>query len=191
MQSSDPELTYSALMQEVHIEGFKLNGEAFCPTPVFEEMWDKLRRSFPRDTVKEEPTSSSDEEGLTEANTVLEVHPDDICYSQPTASRRFKDGRLVGTLIDELKRGAVDPLAHPDLVLSVAKALIRRPDLRKLGSKHVPRRECLWTFDHRRLYAMKAAGCHRIRIQISLQGRAFDEFANKYKLEQRKEIELR
>ena len=66
--------------------------------------------------VKEEPPNSSDDEGLTEANAVLEVHPDDICYSQPTASRRFKDGRLVETLIDELTRGAVDPLAHPLLL---------------------------------------------------------------------------
>ena len=64
-----------ARLQEVYIQGFKLNGEAFLSTPVFEEMWDKLRRSFPRDVVKEGPASSSDEEGLIQANATLEVHP--------------------------------------------------------------------------------------------------------------------
>ena len=35
---------------------------------------------------------------------------------------------------------------------------------------------------------MKAAGCSRVRVCITLQGNAFSEFANKYKLEMRKDI---
>ena len=33
-------------------------------------------------------------------------------------------------------------------------------------------------FDHRRLYAIKAARCQRVRVRIKLEGDAFDEFAD-------------
>ena len=56
-------------------------------------------------------------------------------------------------------------------------------------NEEMPHRTCLWTLDHRRLYAMKAAGCSRVRVCIT-QGNAFSEFANKYKLEMRKDIKL-
>ena len=52
------------------------------------------------------------------------------------------------------------------MVLKVAKAMIRRPELRNENDKRTPRIPCLWTYDHRRLYAMQAAGCCSIRVQV-------------------------
>ena len=177
-------------VQDVYIEGFNFKGGVFCETPVFEVMWDTLRSSISENFVKVEPASSSDE-SPSDPHAIVQVDPNRICYTQATCSRHFKNGRPVTTLVDELRQKLVDPLVHPDLVLSVAKAWIRRPDLKKPGCKHTPRRECLFTMDHRRLYAMKAAGCRKVCARIRLQGRGFDEFVNKSGIEQRKHIELR
>ena len=54
--------------------------------------------------MKDEPASSSDEIDILKDNAVTEVDPQEMCYSQPTASQFFKDGRTVKTHIEELKR---------------------------------------------------------------------------------------
>ena len=63
---------------DVYIEGFTLNGGNFFPTPVFEEVWDKLRSQFPRGIVKDEPASSSDEIDILEDNAVTVDNPKEI-----------------------------------------------------------------------------------------------------------------
>ena len=124
--------------------------------------------------------------------TIEEVPIDDVVYLQTSCSATFKNREDVENLIQALIDGEQDPLVDPTLILNVAKALKRRPELRA-GPGKTPRTAIYYSMDHRRLYAMRQAGCEQVRVQVQLSGRFVDEFINKARdrLGEPREITLR
>ena len=82
-------------------------------------------------------------------------------------SPRFRDGRSLQSLIDDLENRTVDPLTANTLILRVAKEDVRGGPPR------------YYTFDHRRLYCFWKAKVSAIRVRIIMDGRQFSEFARK------------
>ena len=82
-------------------------------------------------------------------------------------------------LIDALKQGEKDPMKDNFLILNAVEVSIRSSESRRVGERRTPRRVGYWTFDHRRLFCLRQAGCTRVRLRIQLSGRAVDEMFNK------------
>ena len=150
---------------DLRIEGFT-TADGTLPSGDAEGHWDKLRAAVAsyRTAIKEE---------LHEDSPILEVDIADICFLQPSCGGKFRDGRHLENTIHAIQAGRVDPMSHPSFCLNVAKAIVHSK------GKGKGRRILYWSFDHRRLFAMRMAGCKRVRVKVKLSGEGFTEFANK------------
>ncbi len=70
-------------------------------------------------------------------------------------------------------------MSHPDFILRVAKGEFKSYRRNADGHRDARRQTLYWTFDHRRLFCMREAGCQKVRVQVELGGHAFNEFASK------------
>jgi hypothetical protein len=112
------------------------------------------RRDVVDPFVKEEPMDES---------AIEEMGIRDIYFLQSNISDHFRNGQSMESAITSL-RGGLDPLATPCLLLNVMK-------VRESGGPSY------FTFDHRRLYCMRQAGCRRVKVCVRAQGRYVDELA--------------
>lgn len=110
---------------------------------------------------------------------VLEVNLEKVWALQRSIKSRFRDGRKVLDLVEGLLEKRVNPMKAKFLVLTGAVAYVRGGG------------ERIYTFDHRRAYALVQAGVKTCRFRIVLSGRAFDEFASKADCMGRRITEMR
>eukprot|EP00747_Dinoflagellata_sp_TGD_P127196 gnl/TRDRNA2_/TRDRNA2_174378_c2_seq2.p1 gnl/TRDRNA2_/TRDRNA2_174378_c2~~gnl/TRDRNA2_/TRDRNA2_174378_c2_seq2.p1 ORF type:complete len:725 (+),score=117.24 gnl/TRDRNA2_/TRDRNA2_174378_c2_seq2:103-2277(+) len=105
---------------------------------------------------------------------VTTVKTDDVYFIQRDISPTLRNtGMTVTQLTQEICDGRIDPLETEWLVLDVMKVL-----LREHHGPRSPRRLVYLTLDHRRLKAMKDAGCPEVKVCIFSHPKLSD-FANK------------
>ena len=144
---------------DAEIHGVRFLRELFfCTSSFSEEAWDMVRSRISNlkeqmALMKEEP-ESSDDDHAPDSDQTLEVNIRDIYNLQSTCSSTFKNGESLQSLITALICKEQDPMRDDRLILSVAKANLRRPDLRSQNCSKIPKVPVYFTFDHRRLHCL-------------------------------------
>jgi hypothetical protein len=175
----------------VTIQGFRRSADTALLRG--EDEWDMLRAEIAAEVaqgldVKEEELSDieADEPHTLPGDVVvIDNLIDNVMALQENISPTFRRcGRPLESLVQELQTGKANPMTSDFLILNAAVANIR------IKKRHWETK--YFTLDHRRLWCLHRAGVTRVRLrlQLGIMGRSFDEFVNKAKFRGRRVTDL-